>query len=99
MRYECLKKSRKKFKVGDCKNGKPKLIWHYNCAHCNEWFRDYQVEVDHIEEVGAFNGNFDEYVRRMYCDLDNLQVLCAGCHALKTKGFMARKDFKRKFKE
>lgn len=95
-RSECLKSNRKKFKVGVFQNGKDKEVYHYHCAHCEEWFRDYEVEVDHIDEVGGFNGNWDDWINRMYCDQSNLQVLCIGCHALKTKGFIAKYKFKRK---
>lgn len=98
-RNECLKRSRQKFKVGEFKNGKNKLVYFYQCNKCCDWFRDFEVEVDHIKEVGSFNGNFDDYVRRMYCDQENLQVLCVGCHKVKTSGFVAKEKFTRKIRE
>lgn len=93
----CLKKSRERFEVGVYKNGNPRYLFKYKCATCKEWYRDFEVEVDHIDEVGSFNGSFDDYIKRMYCEQDNLQTLCCNCHLLKTKGFVAKDKFSRKF--
>jgi hypothetical protein len=93
----CLKAVRKRFKTGTYKNGKDKLVYHYQCNTCKAWFRDFEVEVDHIEEIGSFNGDFDEYIRRMYCGQDNLQVLCVPCHRLKSShNSCKRNEWKRK---
>jgi 5-methylcytosine-specific restriction endonuclease McrA len=94
-RKEALNASRKRFKEGKYKNGNTKWLYYYQCADCSEWFRDYEVEVDHVVEVDGFKGSWDEFVSRMY-NADNLQVLCCTCHQIKTSSFMAMKDFKRK---
>lgn len=97
-RTKCLHASRVHTKIGKYKNGRDKYRFKYLCAACKEYFNDNEVEVDHIEEVGPFKGNFDDYIKRMYCDLTNLQVLCAKCHLKKTKGFIAELRFTRKKK-
>ena len=99
VRNQALVNSRELVKVDTYKNGKDKNVYHYQCAECEYWFRDYEVEVDHIEEVGSFSGNFDDYIHRMYCDVSNLQVMCISCHLRKTKGFVARKKFTRKVRD
>jgi 5-methylcytosine-specific restriction endonuclease McrA len=47
-------------------------------------------QVDHVDPVGAgpvtthgFAG-WDEYYRRLFCPVSNLQVLCTVCHQIKT---------------
>lgn len=45
------------------------------------------VFVDHIEPivdpVKGFTG-FDDFIDRLFCEKDNLQVLCADCHTKKS---------------
>lgn len=94
-RKDALKNSRKKFKKGKYKNGNIRYIYYYQCAECNDWFRDYEVEVDHIVEIDGFKGSWDDFISRMY-NPKNLQVLCGPCHQVKTSSFMALKQFKRK---
>lgn len=95
-RTECLKNSRKRFVVGQHKNGKSKTRWEYKCAECAIFYRLNEVEVDHIIEIGPFMGDFNEYIKRMYCDQSNLQVMCIKCHSKKTSGYNATRLWKRK---
>lgn len=98
-RTNALRKARKRFRDGRYKNGETKWKWYWRCATCLKWWRDESdVEVDHIEEVGSYEGDLHEYAERMYCDESNLQVLCKRCHRRKTKG-NATLRFKRKKKE
>lgn len=83
------------------KNGEDysKSNYSYECNMCKNWFKSYQVEVDHIDPVVRldkedYNHTLDEIAERLYCDLDNLQVLCSikkddnngvlSCHKLKS---------------
>jgi len=76
----------------------------YRCAECKELFskqtkRSSNVNVDHIEPVVPLwktetNMTYDEIVRGVFCEKDNLQVLCSiplkrnnnepSCHKVKT---------------
>ena len=61
---------------------------HYKCAACSLCFSSTNVEVDHIHPVVDISSGFvswDEYVTRLFCPVENLQVLCSGCHKEKTK--------------
>jgi len=69
------------------KDGTPSkvMVWHWKCAHCGEMVTDRQV--DHIDPVGAFpksEADLPYVVARLFCSIDNLQVLCKSCHAKKT---------------
>lgn len=54
---------------------------------CHELFKSHQVHLDHIEPVIALNsGPFDwnNFINRLFCDVDGFQVLCTACHDAKT---------------
>ena len=59
----------------------------YECVDCNDWFPDKEVILDHIIPCGSLN-DFDDlpgFVERLFCEPDNLQVMCVPCHHVKTK--------------
>ena len=58
----------------------------YHCAHCNEWFPDKEVEVDHIIGAGSLKEYTDlpGFVERLFCEPRGMQILCKPCHQLKT---------------
>lgn len=59
----------------------------YKCAGCKKWFKGADVAVDHITPAGTLK-SFDDlpgFVERLFCEADNLQVLCNTCHDKKTK--------------
>ena len=62
---------------------------HFVCAHCDLYYPNKQVSVDHITPVVDPAVGFDTWdktIERMFCEADGLQVLCKGCHDKKTKG-------------
>ena len=66
-----------------------RLAQHYRCNACKNDFPLKQVQVDHIvPAVDPATGftNWDEYISRLFCDENNLQVLCKACHNIKTQG-------------
>jgi len=56
----------------------------YRCAHCNGIFRRKEINVDHRIAVGRFQ-TFDIFIERLFCDAKGLDVVCVGCHKLKSK--------------
>lgn len=97
-RKECLRRARKKVLVKHAKNGKPIYKFYWQCAKCREWWRDVTaLEVDHIEEIGPFKGDWHDFIMRMYfCGQENLQALCTVCHQKKTSNGNARARYERK---
>lgn len=59
----------------------------YQCNQCKNWFPDKQIAVDHKIPAGALNSGDDlkGFVERLFCEEKDLQVLCSGCHDVKTK--------------
>lgn len=52
----------------------------YQCAECQRWFGRKDIAVDHIEPVINPDKGFvdwNEFIGRLWCDKDNLQVLCS----------------------
>lgn len=56
--------------------------WEYHCNLCGGWFKQVEVQVDHIEECGKMSeyGDMGRFTERLFCGVDNLQVLCKECH-------------------
>ena len=64
-----------------------RLAEHYLCASCGGFFVARDVQVDHINPVVDPQTGFEDwwtYMDRLYCEVDNLQVLCKECHKEKT---------------
>ena len=79
---ECKMKSRRAYK-GPNKRQK----FEYQCNTCKKWFADKEISVDHIVGAGSLNCSADlaGFVDRLFCEQDNLQVLCETCHNTKTQ--------------
>lgn len=70
--------------------------WVFQCAMCLKRFKAKEVEVDHfphdagsirsIEDVGPF-------ANRLYCEVDNLRVVCKPCHKIHTYAVQQGVDF------
>jgi len=59
----------------------------YQCAQCLKWHADKHINVDHIVPAGSLNcaNDLPGFVERLFCEIDNLQVLCESCHNVKTQ--------------
>lgn len=59
----------------------------YLCATCNKYYPEKKINVDHIVPAGSLNNGQDlaGFVERLFCEADNLQVLCETCHNIKTQ--------------
>ena len=60
---------------------------HFKCNQCKNHFVVKDVEVDHIKPVIDPKRGFvswNEYIERLFCAEENLQVLCKPCHKIKT---------------
>ena len=83
-KYKALKEAF----VGKQVNAKTgKLAMHYTCAACNKLYVATDVQVDHIKPVVDPKKGFvswDSFIDRMFCEIENLQVMCKPCHKIKT---------------
>lgn len=69
--------------------------YEYQCAECTKWFKDKEVQMDHIVPAGTLR-SFEDlpgFAERLFCEADGLQILCRPCHQVKTN--QERKDAKR----
>lgn len=65
----------------------------YQCAECSDWFKASEVNVDHKIPAGSLKTYEDlpSFCANMFCEADNLQVLCKPCHKTKTAEERKRK--------
>lgn len=63
-----------------------KQKYEYQCARCEKWFPDKEVQVDHIIPVGSLKCYDDlaPFLRRLTPE-EGFQVLCKNCHKIKTQ--------------
>ena len=59
----------------------------YQCNSCKKWFAEKNINVDHIIPAGTLTcaNDLPGFVERLFCEVDGLQVLCSGCHNIKTQ--------------
>ena len=61
----------------------------YRCASCLEGFKKHEVQKDHINPVVSVNSeninDMNSYIETLFCEPENIQILCKPCHLLKTK--------------
>lgn len=59
-----------------------RLKWEFQCAACSGWFPRKGVQVDHLIECGSLKcfDDLPRFVETLYCEQDNLYVLCSYCH-------------------
>jgi 5-methylcytosine-specific restriction endonuclease McrA len=62
-----------------------RLKWEFQCNHCEDWFPDKEIQIDHIVPVGTLRCGDDlkEFVERLTPE-EGFQVLCLECHLIKT---------------
>lgn len=61
--------------------------WEYCCALCDGKFLAKQVQVDHFPKgAGSIRsiGDIGEFCNNLYCEVENLRVLCSECHSYHT---------------
>ena len=76
-----------------------RLAQHYLCAECGKDFPQSGVQVDHLSPViDPATGfvDWNTYINRMFCDEDNLQVLCKADHAKKSKQELKERSERKK---
>ncbi len=81
-RAKALELARRSYK-GDNKLQK----WEYECAICHKWWKAKKVVVDHYpKRAGSILHwrDIGEFCNNLYCETDNLRVLCSPCHDVHT---------------
>jgi 5-methylcytosine-specific restriction endonuclease McrA len=64
---------------------------HYRCAECDGQFVQTNVQVDHKVPIGSWS-DWNVAIEALFCEADNLQVLCKPCHKAKTKQEKEKKN-------
>lgn len=79
-RFEVIKQSRRPVRGMRHK-------WEIKCSKCNKWYKQKDIQVDHIVPVGTLKSysHLAGFVKRLFVPSNKLRVLCRGCHLLITK--------------
>lgn len=83
-RFEALAKAKCGRKINKATG---RMAEHYRCAKCKKEFPAKDVQVDHISPVVDTKAGFidwNTFIDRLFCGVENLQILCSKCHDLKT---------------
>ena len=80
-KYETLNRAKTDKKINPASG---RMAQHFRCNHCGNEFTSTNIEVDHIQPIG-YDKSWDEFIHKLFCEADNLQVLCKECHKIKTK--------------
>lgn len=80
-KYTTLNEAKTEKKINP-KSGR--LAQHFLCAKCKKEFTSKDVQVDHIKPIG-FDKTWDQFIDKLFCEKENLQVLCVPCHKKKSK--------------
>lgn len=85
---ECKKKVKRVYK-GTNKRQK----FEYKCNICKEYFPEKEIQVDHIKPVGSLKSGKDLelFIENLFCEINNLQVICTICHNKKTQSEKIKK--------
>lgn len=70
----------------------------YKCSSCSGVYGDKEINVDHIKPVIPVKEGFktwDEFVNNLFCNTDNLAILCIPCHDLKS---MVEREQRKKYR-
>jgi len=56
------------------------------CDECKNWFAQSATEVDHLKPCGTIRDweTASTFMHNMFCDKDNMSIVCVPCHALRT---------------
>jgi len=80
VRYKVLDLAKRPFQGVD-----KRTKWEYQCNLCTFWYKGKDIEVDHIKPAGSLNtyNDLPSFVSNLFCELENLQVVCKKCHIQK----------------
>ena len=72
------------------------------CNECGLCFTRKEVQVDHIDPVVPVDReivDWNEYIERLFCSTDKLQVLCKPCHQIKCNEENEERRWQKKYSQ
>jgi 5-methylcytosine-specific restriction endonuclease McrA len=73
--------------ISECRRLARRERGKYECAMCKELFSAKECQVDHRNPVvDIIKGweSWDVFIARLFCDVENLDLLCTNCHNSKS---------------
>lgn len=72
-----------------------RLAKHYKCAKCLDSFPAKEIDIDHIDPIVPVETGFttwDDFIKRLFCPVEQLQALCRVCHKEKSASERIRRN-------
>lgn len=90
--------------IGYTDLSRPKVKTWCKCAVCGKPEAKSYMEVDHIDPIIPVDSaledmSWDQVIDRIWCEPENLQVVCESCHKEKTKAERKQRTLNRKGKK
>jgi len=96
MSWKPISEKRKSTRSGRKMEGlRGRAVLEHKCEKCGTGHPSKGIKVDHIEPVVPTEGwgdttewlgvNWNEYLSRLFVEMDGLQAICYDCHAGKTE--------------
>jgi 5-methylcytosine-specific restriction endonuclease McrA len=70
----------------------------YECAMCHGLFKSKECDVDHrqpvVDIIEGYQG-LEVFAERLFCDVENLDLLCKNCHDSKSQMEVSMRKYAR----
>lgn len=84
-RGNAVKAAKVKEHCGFFLNGNKKFKILFTCNVCNRNVSKKDYNIDHISPVHIVGADWQKHIDALFCDTEQLQLLCTECHNLKTQ--------------
>jgi 5-methylcytosine-specific restriction endonuclease McrA len=95
----CLRRGSLMYKpISECRRLARRAPNSYECAMCKGLFTSKEIDIDHINPVIDIMEGFidwNTYINRLFCDIEDLAALCKTCHKSKTEAEVHMRKYAR----
>jgi 5-methylcytosine-specific restriction endonuclease McrA len=84
--------------ISECRRLARRAPNKYECSMCKGLFSSKEIDIDHLSPVIDIMEGFvdwNTYIDRLFCDIDNLAALCKTCHKAKSESEVHMRKYAR----
>jgi 5-methylcytosine-specific restriction endonuclease McrA len=95
----CLRRGSLMYRpISECRRLARRAPNQYECSLCKGLFTSKEIDVDHLRPVIDIMTGFvdwNTYIDRLFCDIEDLACLCKTCHKSKTESEVHMRKYAR----